>query len=104
MVLRLYLPGVQGLKEKRAVVRSLVERLRSRLDVAAAEVGAQDQLQRADVGFAVVSGDVATARRLAEEAQRFAEGELLGRAEVVTAWSMSWCCGRISWGYARSAR
>ena len=70
VVLRLYLPGVQGLKEKRAVVRSLVERLRSRLDVAAAEVGAQDQLQRADVGFAVVSGEVATARRLAEDLVR----------------------------------
>ena len=83
VVLRLYLPGVQSLKEKRAVVRSLVERLRSRLDVAAAEVGAQDQPRRAEVGFAVVSGDVATARRLAEEAQRFAERELLGRAEVV---------------------
>jgi uncharacterized protein YlxP (DUF503 family) len=83
VVLTLYLPGVQSLKEKRAVVRSLVERMRSRLDVAAAEVGAQDQLQRARVGFAVVSGEVATARRLADEAQRFAEGELIGRAEII---------------------
>ena len=83
VLLTLYLPGVRNLKEKRAVVRSLVTRLRSRLELSAAEVGSQDQLQRALVGFAVVSGDLATARRLADEAERFADRELLGRAEVI---------------------
>jgi uncharacterized protein YlxP (DUF503 family) len=74
---------VQSLKQKRAVVRSLVERLRSRLDLTAAEVGYQDTLQRAEIGFAVVSEDVSTARRLADHAMRFADEELLGKAEVV---------------------
>ena len=83
VLLTLHIPGAQSLKEKRAVVRSLVARLRSRLDLSAAEVGAQDELQRALIGFAVVSGDFATARRLAEEAQDFADRELIGRAEVV---------------------
>ena len=83
VLLTLYLPGVRDLKEKRAVVRSLVARLRSRLDLSAAEVNAQDQLQRALVGFAVVSGDLTTARRLADEAERFADRELLGRAEII---------------------
>ena len=83
VLLTLHIPGAQSLKEKRAVVRSLVARLRSRLDLSAAEVGAQDELQRALIGFAVVSGDFATARRLAEEAQDFADQELIGRAEVV---------------------
>ena len=81
--LTLHLPGVRSLKEKRAVVRSLVSRLRGRLDVSAAEVGTQDKLQRAEIGFAVVSGDLATARNLAAEAQRFAENELIGRAEII---------------------
>ncbi len=83
VLLTLHLPGVRSLKEKRAVVRSLVARLRSRLDLSAAEVGAQDQLQRALVGFAVVSGDLATARQLVDEAERFVDRELLGRAEVI---------------------
>lgn len=85
VLLTIHLPGVQSLKEKRAVVRSLVARLRSRLDLTAAEVGAQDLLQRAEVGFAVVSGETATARRLAEETRRFIDLELLGKAEVVAA-------------------
>ena len=82
LVLRLL--GARSLKDKRAVVRSLVARLRSRLDLSAAEVGAQDELRRAEVGFAVVSGDLATARRVADEALRFVDQELLGRAEVVS--------------------
>lgn len=85
VLLTLYLPGVHSLKEKRAVVRSLVARFRARLDLTAAEVGDQDRLQHAQVGFAVVSGDLSTARRLADEARRFADAELLGRAEVVAA-------------------
>ncbi len=83
VLLSLHLPGVTSLKEKRAVVRSLVERLRSRLNVAAAEVGLQDELQRAEIGFATVSEELATARRLAEEARRFADDELLGKGEVI---------------------
>src|SRR5262245_34227394 len=84
VLLTLYLPGVHSLKDKRAVVRSLVARLRSRLDLTAAEVGEQDRLQHAAVGFAVVSGDLGTARRLADEARRFVDAELLGKAEVVS--------------------
>ena len=83
VLITIHLPGAQSLKEKRAVVRSLVARLRSRLDLTAAEVGAQDMLQRAEVGFAIVSEATATARRLADEARRFIDLELLGRAEVV---------------------
>lgn len=83
VLLTIALPGVHSLKEKRAVVRSLVARLRSRLDLTAAEVGAQDLLQRAEVGFAVVSEHCFTARRLADEARRFVDDELLGRAEVI---------------------
>ncbi len=83
VLLTLHIPGAQSLKEKRAVVRSVVERLRSRKQLSAAEVGLQDRLQAAEIGFAVVSGDTSTARRLADEARRFVDDELLGRGEVV---------------------
>ena len=85
VLLTLRLPGVRSLKEKRAIVRSVVERLRSRRQLSAAEVGLQDRLQQAQVGFAVVSGDLATARGVVEDARRFVDRELLGRAEVVNA-------------------
>ncbi len=83
VLLTLHIPGVQTLKEKRAVVKSLVERLRARMAVSAAEVGLLDRPQAARVGFAVVSGDRTAARQRADEIRRFVDRELLGRAEVV---------------------
>jgi uncharacterized protein YlxP (DUF503 family) len=83
VLLTLRLAGVRSLKQKRAIVRSLVERLRTRQRVSAAEVGLQDDLRRAEVGFATVSGDFATARRHVEETRRFVDQELIGRAEVI---------------------
>ena len=83
VVLTLRLLETRSLKEKRAIVRSLVERLRRRHRLSAAEVGLQDDVRRAQVGFATVSGDAATARQQADDALRFIDDELLGRAEVV---------------------
>jgi uncharacterized protein YlxP (DUF503 family) len=77
------IPSALSLKDKRAVVRSLVERLRQRLHLAAAEVAMQDAVQSGQVGFAVVCGDRATARRQADEALRLVETELIGRAEIL---------------------
>lgn len=79
------IPEATSLKEKRAVIRSLVERLRSRMHVSAAEVGDQDHVSRAQVGFAVVSGELAAARSVVEACKRFVDDHLLGRAEVIDA-------------------
>ena len=77
------IPAARSLTDKRQVVRSLVERLRVRKQLSAAEVGLQDRTREAQVGFAVVSGEFATAQRLADEARRFIDDELIGKAEVV---------------------
>lgn len=84
------IPAARSLKDKRSVVRSLVERLRQRLHVAAAEVGMQDVVRSGQIGFAAVSGDRATARHQAEEARRFIDEELIGRAEVVHVAQEEW--------------
>ncbi len=83
VLLTLHIPSARSLKDKRAVVRSLVERLRKRLDLSAAEVGLQDDPRRAQIGFAAVSETPSMAHELAERALRFAEQELIGRAEIV---------------------
>ena len=51
------LHGNQSLKEKRRVVKSLVEKSRHRFNVAVAEVEDQDVHQRATLGVAVVGND-----------------------------------------------
>jgi uncharacterized protein len=83
VLLTLHIPSARSLKDKRAVVRSLVERLRKRLDLSAAEVGLQDDPRRAQIGFATVSETRSMAHELAERALQFAEQELIGRADIV---------------------
>jgi hypothetical protein len=70
-VFELFIPDCHNLKRKRAVVRPIVEGLHRRFRLAAAEVGALDKWQRADVAVAVVSGSMAHARNVLDEAERF---------------------------------
>ena len=83
VLLTIDIPRAHSLKEKRGVVRPLVQRLRTRLHVTAAEAGLHERVDAAQVGFAVVSGDAATARSVADGARRFVEDYLIGRGEIV---------------------
>jgi uncharacterized protein YlxP (DUF503 family) len=51
----LQIPDANGLKDKRRVVRSLLDRIRNDHPVAAAEIEDQDVWRSAVVGFAAVS-------------------------------------------------
>jgi ribosome-binding factor A len=53
----LLVPGCRSLKDKRSVVKGLVERARNRFNASVAETGSLDVLQRADLGAALVSND-----------------------------------------------
>jgi len=55
--LNLVIRDALSLKDKRRVVKGLKDRLRSRFDVAVAEVDAQDARQKAVLGVAVVGSD-----------------------------------------------
>jgi uncharacterized protein len=60
----------RSLKEKRMVVRRIKDRVRQRLSLPVAEVGALDLWQRAVLGIAVAGGERATVQRLLEQAWR----------------------------------
>lgn len=51
------LHGNHSLKEKRRVIKSIIEKSRHRFNVSVAEVADQDVHQRATVGVAVVGSD-----------------------------------------------
>jgi uncharacterized protein YlxP (DUF503 family) len=65
------IPLSHSLKEKRAVVRPIVDGARRRYAVAAAEVGFQDKWQRAELGFAAVAGDARHVTDVLDEVERF---------------------------------
>lgn len=65
-----------SLKEKRRVVRSVVERARGRFNASVAEVDYLDSWQMAGIGFSCVSNSNAHADRMLAEILRFFESNL----------------------------
>lgn len=67
---KLSIPDSHGLKDKRAVLRSLKDRVRNRQNVSVGEVGRQDAWQYAELAFATVAAEEASVRqRLGEIAE-----------------------------------
>lgn len=69
--LDLHIPNCHSLKEKRAVLKSILNGARNRYEVAAAETGHQDKWQRAALGFAAVSGKAGHAHDVITKVERF---------------------------------
>lgn len=78
----LHLPQVHSLKEKRAVIRPIIDGARHRFHVAAAEVDVQDKWQRAVLGMAAVAGTAGHVENVLDAVERFVwsfpEVEVLG--------------------------
>ena len=72
--IELHLPGASSLKDKRAVLRSLKDRIRQRAQAAVAEVDHQDLWQRAALGVAVVSGERRQVGELLQSVRQLADG------------------------------
>ena len=57
LTVHIHLHGIDSLKGKRGIVKSLVQRMRSRFNASVSEIAAQDSKQLAVVGISVVAGD-----------------------------------------------
>ncbi|MCS7263751.1 MAG: DUF503 domain-containing protein [Armatimonadetes bacterium] len=55
--IELLIPDSQSLKDKRQVIRSILDRIRSRFNVSACEADHLDDWQRATLAFAVVANE-----------------------------------------------
>jgi uncharacterized protein YlxP (DUF503 family) len=77
----LIIPGNDSLKGKRQVLRSLIEKVRHRFDVAIAEVDSQDKWQRAELGVAVVGNDEKLLSQRVDKVMHFLENQHL--AEII---------------------
>ncbi len=76
----LFAPNAQSLKDKRQIVRSVLDQTRRRFNVSISEVDALDLHQRIVLGLAVVGTTAAHTRTLLDEVIRFVErtAELAG--------------------------
>lgn len=96
--LTLRLVGAASLKDKRKVVRSILDRVRAKFNAAAAETGSQDLWQRIELGFAVCGNDPAFVQHQVDEIGRFVDRLALAefidaRVELINLKEMTWAPG-----------
>jgi uncharacterized protein YlxP (DUF503 family) len=71
--LTLHVPLSASLKDKRQVVQSVLQRVRNKFEVAAAEVGTLESWQVATIGVSCVSNSARHAEEVLENVRRFIE-------------------------------
>lgn len=67
----LHVPNAHSLKDKRAVVKTILEGARHRYQVAAAETDHQDKWQRAELAFVSVSSSPRHVEDVLDDVERF---------------------------------
>jgi uncharacterized protein YlxP (DUF503 family) len=71
LVLDLHLPDASSLKDKRAIIRPILDGAYRRHQVAVSEVGHQDRWQRSVLAFATVASSERQAREVLDAVERF---------------------------------
>lgn len=71
--LELLLPECGSLKEKRRVVKSILDRVKNKFGVSAAEIDHHDLRQRASLGIACIVQTNYQAKKLLSKVERFVE-------------------------------
>lgn len=79
--IKLSIDDAFSLKEKRHIVKSMVERVKSRFNASAAEVGLNDLWKSAKIGISCVSNEAAHADSMLANIVHFIEND--GRAVMV---------------------
>lgn len=71
----LFLGEANSLKEKRRVLKSVIDRIKARFNVSVAEVGEQDIWQRSTIGVSFVSCEQAHVHQVLAAVVRFIEAQ-----------------------------
>ncbi len=81
LMVKLYAPQCHSLKDKRMIVKSLVQRARNKFNISIAEVDQQDYYQTIVIGVACVSDSRPQTNAVLDEVMRFIEENT--EAEIV---------------------
>lgn len=72
-IIDLYLPTTQSLKDKRRIIKSMTQRVRSRFNISISELDYQDHWGKARLGMAIITTEQAYAQKVLEAASRIIE-------------------------------
>ncbi len=81
--LELFIPHSSSLKDKRHVLRAVIDGVRKKFNVSIAEVAYQDLWQRAALGVACTSETIGQCRKILQEVEKTVGRAALDGAEIV---------------------
>lgn len=81
LTLELFMAEAASLKGKRRIIKSLLEKMKSRFNVAVAEVDQQDRWQHSTVGVTCITNDAAHAHQMMASVIQFIER--IGTVEII---------------------
>ena len=81
--LELFIPDSSSLKDKRHVLRSVIDGVRRKFNVSIAEVEYQELWQRAALGIACTSESIGQCRKILQEVEKTVGRAALDGAEIV---------------------
>lgn len=81
---RLHIPGAHSLKDRRMVVRKVVDRVRARTGASIAKLGPLDRWQVAAFGLCAVSNEARMVDEVLDKALSVIENAILGDAVVTS--------------------
>lgn len=73
--------GMASLKDKRRVIKSLLEKIKAKFNISAAEAGRQDEWNACEMGFSCTSNEASHADSMLSAIFRFIEFD--ARVEIV---------------------
>lgn len=80
MKVQLFSSEPQSLKDKRRLVKSLIERMKNKFNISVAETGANDSWNHCELGIACVSNEASHADSMMAAVVNFIEND--GRLEI----------------------
>jgi uncharacterized protein len=82
----LFIPESTSLKDKRRILRSVIQTVQKRFSVAIAEVEYQDKWQRAAVGVSCVAESMGHCRKVLQEVEKAIGRAAIDGAEISDRW------------------
>jgi uncharacterized protein len=78
-----FIPDSRSLKDKRQVLRSVIQTTGNKFNVSIAEVEYQDLWQRAAVGVSCVAESISHCKKVLQEVEKLMAKTAIGGAEIV---------------------
>ena len=80
---QIYLPFSKSLKDKRSVLKSLIQRFQNKFQLSISETGNNEKLQLGNLTIVIVNSDIKFLDNIRQKIENFLFEEMFGKGEII---------------------